>query len=149
MRWWDIDSVRAIEEAEFPHDPWTAGQFWSELAHVPETRWYVVAEDEGVIIGYAGLFCLPPDADVQTIAVASNAAGRGVGRALLRALEGAARMRGASRLTLEVAADNARARDLYARNGFEQIAVRPRYYGDKDAIIMQKRLADARVAEEA
>lgn len=56
MRWWDLEPVLALEHALFPEDAWSAGMFWSELAHArgPQaTRRYVVAEAEGKIVGYA------------------------------------------------------------------------------------------------
>ena len=41
-------------------------------------RYYVVADD-GVVQAYGGLWIAAPDADVQTIAVAPGAQGRGLG----------------------------------------------------------------------
>lgn len=59
MRWWDIEPVLALEHDLFPEDAWSAGMFWSELAHARgpgATRRYVVAEDgSGRLVGYAGL----------------------------------------------------------------------------------------------
>ena len=67
MRWTDIEDAIALEHELFPHDAWTREQFWSELAGVPATRWYVVAVDESGLLGYAGIYALPgADADVQT-----------------------------------------------------------------------------------
>jgi len=45
FRWWDIPAVRGIEEELFPEDPWSVEMFWSELAGVPESRYYVVADE--------------------------------------------------------------------------------------------------------
>lgn len=141
MWWWDIGPAVELERELFPVDPWTPGQFWSELAHVPQTRTYVVAEDAAGLAGYAGLSALPPDADVQTVAVAPRVAGRGVGRQLLDALLSEARRRGCTRVFLEVRADNAPARRLYDRLGFEATAVRRGYYADgTDAVVMTLRL---------
>ncbi len=83
LRWWDLDEVQELERQLFAADPWTAGQFWSELARVPESRWYVVARRGSRIVGYAGVFVVGPEADVQTVAVALGERGRGTGRALL------------------------------------------------------------------
>jgi ribosomal-protein-alanine N-acetyltransferase len=140
MRWWDIEALMPLEQELFGDTAWTAEMFWSELAH-PETRWYVVAEDESQALGYAGLLAPGLEADVQTVAVAPSAQGRGVGRMLLDALVEQAQERAATSLLLEVRADNERAIDLYARRGFERIAIRQRYYqpGDIDAWIMRLR----------
>jgi len=141
MRWWDIAAAQALEERLFP-DPWTVPMFWSELAGMPETRDYVVAEVDGVVVGYAGLYVAGRDADVQTVAVDPARQREGLGALLLDALLGEASRRGCTRVTLEVRADNAPARALYERRGFARIAVRRGYYppDGADADVMQVRL---------
>lgn len=138
MRWWDIESVHVLERDLFP-DAWTPAMFWSELAGVPDSRYYVVAEQDGALVGYAGLYTAGSDADVQTIAVNSTAQGSGAGGRLLDELLAEARRRGCSRVTLEVRADNTAALRLYERRGFARISVRRGYYQPDgvDAIVMQ------------
>jgi [ribosomal protein S18]-alanine N-acetyltransferase len=140
MRWWHVPAALEIERVLFP-DPWTEGTFWSELAGVPETRHYVVAESGGELAGYAGLFGTRYTADVQTLAVAVEWQGAGVGALLLTALLDEARRRGAGEVLLEVRADNEAAARLYGRFGFERIGVRRGYYqpGGVDAIVMRLR----------
>ena len=77
MRWWDLPAAHRIETEIFP-DPWSVEAFWSELAHVPETRHYLVAEQDGAVVGYAGLVCTGAQADVQTVAVAAGQQDRAV-----------------------------------------------------------------------
>ena len=138
MRWPDIEAVHAIESAVFTVDPWSAEQFWGELAQ--PTREYVVAEDAGVVVGYAGAYLLPPDADVQTIAVSGAAQGRGVGRLLLEELIAIAVRHECSQLLLEVRSDNVSALGMYERFGFESISKRRDYYASGiDALIMRLR----------
>lgn len=138
----DIPAVHQLEERLFPMDAWPLQMFVDELSQ-PETRRYVVAEAPEGIIGYAGLMCIEPIADVQTIAVVPEYEGRGLGSALLRELISEGRRRGAADLLLEVRADNPRAQQLYRRFGFEQIHVRRKYYRDGvDALIMRLELAD-------
>ncbi|WP_229672478.1 GNAT family N-acetyltransferase [Citricoccus zhacaiensis] len=103
-------------------------------------------EAAGVVLGYCGLMCVPPLADVQTIAVAPEAEGRGLGTAMLLWMVAEARRRRATDLLLEVRADNPRAQQLYARHGFEHIHTRAGYYpgdaqqgtGRVDALIMRR-----------
>ena len=141
LRWWDLDEVLDLEGALFPESAWTPGQFWSELARVPESRWYVAARRGGRIVGYAGVFVVVPEADVQTIAVATPEQGRGTGRTLLRALVECARARGARVLHLEVRADRPAALGLYESMGFEVDGRRRDYYGrGHDALLMSLRL---------
>ena len=148
MRWWDIPSVIELEVQLFPFDSWSTEQFWEELAQ--PTRWYVVAQDElGRVVGYAGLFLLAPDADVQTIGVAPQMQGLGVGRVLLQALVGHSRQAGCRRLLLEVRAGNIAAIALYRAAGFTQLSRRSRYYPDgEDAIVLCLSLTAAPVHTE-
>ena len=140
MRWWDIDAAILIERELFP-DAWTVETFWSELAVVPETRHYVVADDDGDLVGYGGLFATRHQADVQTVAVAPGRQGEGLGATLLRALLDEASRRGCAEVLLEVREDNAAARKLYERFGFERISVRRGYYPDGvDGLVMRLRL---------
>ena len=138
----DIPAVHELEERLFPVDAWPLQMFVDELSQ-PETRRYLIAEAPDGIVGYAGLMCIEPIADVQTIAVVPEYEGRGIGSALLRELISEGRRRGAADLLLEVRADNPRAQQLYRRFGFEQIHVRRKYYRDGvDALIMRLELAD-------
>jgi ribosomal-protein-alanine N-acetyltransferase len=138
----DIPAVHKLEERLFPVDAWPLHMFVDELSQ-PETRRYLVAEAPDRIVGYAGLMCIEPIADVQTIAVVPEYEGRGIGSALLRELIREGRRRGAADVLLEVRADNPRAQQLYRRFGFEPIHVRRKYYRDGvDALIMRLELAN-------
>ncbi|GAA1082679.1 GNAT family N-acetyltransferase [Nocardiopsis metallicus] len=151
----DVPAVLELERALFPLDAWSEGMLRDELAETA-TRHYVVAESTetdppagaeagsgagGSILGYAGLRFVPPEGDVQTMAVAEPAWGRGIGRALLTELLAQAEARGVTHVFLEVRSDNPRAQDLYTRFGFEAIGVRRGYYKGADAIVM-RRVAD-------
>ncbi|PZF83469.1 ribosomal-protein-alanine N-acetyltransferase [Jiangella anatolica] len=148
----DLDTVVSLEQELFAGDPpWSERQFRAELAGVPDTRWYVVAEDAGEIVGYAGLL-LPPlpgdPADVMTIAVAADRQRGGVGTVLMTALETEARRHRAGEMLLEVRADNDPALAFYARHGFERIAVRRKYYGGgRDGLVLRKWLRAGAAAE--
>jgi ribosomal protein S18 acetylase RimI-like enzyme len=62
---------------------------------------------------------VPPDSVyIASLAVAPAARGRGVGSALMAAVEAGARRRGAARLALDVSRANAGGRAFYARLGF-------------------------------
>ena len=139
MRWWDIDAVSALEPQLFSTTAWSAGTFWSELAGAPDTRHYVVAEEAGQIVGYAGITIYPPEAEVQTIAVAPWQQRHGTGRALLETLIGESVARGCRRMLLEVRADNIAAISLYESFGFAINGRRRDYYGaGQDAVLMQR-----------
>jgi ribosomal protein S18 acetylase RimI-like enzyme len=74
-------------------------------------------------LGYWTRYARPthwPHADLQKIAVAPRAQGRGVGRALIGALIADARAADIEVLTLDCRADNANARHLYQELGFTE-----------------------------
>ncbi|WP_051049583.1 ribosomal protein S18-alanine N-acetyltransferase [Nocardiopsis ganjiahuensis] len=154
----DVPAVMDLERALFPLDAWSEGMLRDELAETA-TRHYVVAEagspgsgdletgSGAGLVGYAGLRFVPPEGDVQTMAVAETAWGRGIGRALLAELLALAEARGVTHMFLEVRSDNPRAQDLYTRFGFEAIGVRRGYYKGADAIVM-RRVAEKAMGEE-
>jgi ribosomal-protein-alanine N-acetyltransferase len=138
----DLGAIMAIETASFPSDAWSSDAMSAELA--TEYSHYVVDDEDGAIIGYAGLRALrgSADADIQTIALIEARRGEGRGRAMLRTLLTEASARGAREVFLEVRADNPSAESLYLSEGFEEIGRRPRYYqpDDVDAIVMKVKL---------
>ena len=149
----DVPEVLALERRLFPQDAWPEEFFYDELAHAEPaaathqaTRNYWVGEATGgpaqpSIVAYAGMMCVLPLADVQTLAVAPAAQGHGLGTRLLELIEAEAQRRGAEDLLLEVRADNSGAQRLYLRHGFEQIHQRRHYYPDGgEALIMCKHL---------
>ncbi|GAA3073044.1 ribosomal protein S18-alanine N-acetyltransferase [Streptomyces roseofulvus] len=143
MRWWDLPQVLALEADLFPEDAWSEGMFWSELAHArgpAATRRYVVAETPaGKLAGYAGLAAAGGLGDVQTIAVAREQWGTGLGARLLTDLLQHATAFECDEVLLEVRVDNTRAQRLYERFGFEPIGFRRGYYqpGNVDALVMR------------
>ncbi|MGW5671046.1 ribosomal protein S18-alanine N-acetyltransferase [Micromonospora sp. NPDC003776] len=139
FRWWHIDQVLPIEAELFGAEQWSPAMFWNELAN--RHHYLVATDDDGSVLGYAGLAVVPPDeAWVQNIAVRRDAQRRGIGRLLLEALLAEAARRGIRSTLLEVAADNAPAQRLYAMYGFEPIGVRRGYYqpSNTDALVMQR-----------
>lgn len=79
----------------------------------------------GIAVCFFGFstFQARPLLNVHDLAVLPAERGRGVGHALLTAVEARARARGCCKITLEVLEDNRRARSLYARFGLADVAV--------------------------
>jgi [ribosomal protein S18]-alanine N-acetyltransferase len=138
----DLPGILALEPLLFPDDQWSEQSFRDELGQVPDSRWYVVAERDAVLVGYAGIMFGVDQADILTLAVAPEHQDSGVGRALLDALLLEAAGRRVAEVLLEVRADNVPALRLYKSAGFEQIARRRGYYanGSVDGVVLRRRL---------
>ena len=141
----DIDVVSEIEQNVYHIDPWSKELIASEFMGVPDTRFYVIAERAGQIIGYGGLFAPSRgvEADVQTVTVVSEMQGKGIGRALLTRLIEEASLRAVPAVLLEVGVGNESAIHLYESFGFVEIARRLNYYGSNlHALVMRKSMSD-------
>jgi GNAT superfamily N-acetyltransferase len=94
-------------------------------------RVVVVAESEGAVVGMAhlapsGAANATHRAEVQRVAVAGEARGRGVGRALMAAVEDEARTRGLTLLWLTTHDETGAAR-FYETIGYARLGVMPNY----------------------
>jgi ribosomal-protein-alanine N-acetyltransferase len=101
---------------------WPEGEIAAMLAK-PLIHAVTLAQD-----GFALVQIIPPEAELLTIAVSPDAQGKGHGRALLASVMAQARIAGATRLFLEVAADNHAALALYRSTQFIQTGQRRGYY---------------------
>ena len=109
-----------------------ATQFWRRMASEAAAgdRALLVAEDGEGICGTVQLLLALPEnqphrADVSKMLVHRRARRRGVGEALMRAAEAAARERGRTVLVLDTASDDARR--LYERLGWVRVGDIPAY----------------------
>jgi len=126
----DAPRCAELERILFPgDDPWSERAFREELR---AGYHYVAARVDDTLVGYAGLAVTGTDAEVHTIGVDPAHQGRGIGRALLRALLAVADAAHAT-VFLEVRTDNAAAHALYASEGFAVVGLRKRYYAPSGA----------------
>ncbi len=124
----DVDAVHLIEQSTFAR-PWKREDFVREMTKNACAR-YLVAEEEGRIIGFAGAWIVLDEAHVTNIAVRQDRRGRGIGRRLSGQLMQYAANLGVVYATLEVRRSNTVAQRLYQSLGFEYVGVRKRYYED-------------------
>jgi N6-L-threonylcarbamoyladenine synthase len=134
----DVAQAIEIERSSFA-DPWSPGMFQDELD--AGDRVWLVAEDDGRVVGYGGAMVVGTDADLMNIAVDARHRREGIARSLLWALAAAAAERGADHLTLEVRPSNAEALSLYASCGFDAVGRRLNYYAEtgEDALLLRSR----------
>lgn len=135
----DIDQLIAIEELCYDH-PWSREAFEEEIER-DDVGISLVAEDEGLIVGFLSGMAVVDEFRMHNIAVHPDFRGRGVGRGLIEAVESLCRQRDFQRILLEVRKDNEVARRLYLGLGFEAAGTRKDFYGPgQDAYLYSKYL---------
>lgn len=129
--------VAALEKCCFS-DPWSAISVASELKN-PLSLW-LVAEENGDVIGYVGSQCVGSDADVMNVAVHPDFRRQHIAEQLLTELIDRLAQTGAVSLSLEVRCSNSSALALYQKLGFALAGRRPNYYRHpkEDALILKK-----------
>lgn len=138
-----IDDAAAILrlEDQFPTDRMSLRSV-RRFLRVPSAQVWV-AEREGAVVG--ALIWLSRSnsraARIYSVVIAPEARGLGLAQQLVTAMETEARAFGRETATLEVRADNAAARALYAKLGYELRAELPGYYEDgADGLRLEKKL---------
>ena len=133
----DLAAIGAIERASFS-DPWSRGMFEAHLV-LEGGNTFLVAHDDGAVIGYAITQTVREESELLNIAVDSASRNRGVGALLLDAVIERCASAGALEMWLEVRESNAGARSLYDARGFVAVGVRKRYYHAprEDAIVLR------------
>lgn len=144
----DLRALVALERELFGPGAWPYDVLDSEL-HA-DGRHYIVATERGIgpvgvedierVIGYGGI-AISDVGEIMTIGVTASAQGRGIGRALTRALIEAAKAGGVDEVFLEVRVDNSAAINLYRSLGFTDVRVRRGYYQPEniDALVMRRK----------
>ena len=132
-----VDAMAAIEQESF-RDPWSKHAYEDELKN--PLACYVIAEAEGQVVGFAGLWHILNEGHITKVAVKSAFRGQGIGKTLMLALLAEAKRMRIEGVTLEVRVGNASAIHLYNKTGFTGAGIRPGYYPDgEDAMIMWRK----------
>jgi len=133
--------IAALRAPLFPDEPWTAAAVAGILGSPGAFALVVVDGTEPV--GFILARAAGGEGEILAIGVVEARRRAGVGRSLVRAATVEAETRGAGEMFLEVAEDNAAARELYRRCGFEDVGRRPAYYrratGPRVAAVVMRR----------
>lgn len=137
MTLWHVPQVAALERLCFS-DPWSETSVASELDN--ELSTWLVAEEEGLVLGYVGSQTVLDETDMMNIAVHPDYRRRGIAAALIEALVFSLKARGSRSLKLEVRTSNHPAIALYEGMGFVRLGLRKNYYRNpkEDALILGK-----------
>lgn len=137
----DLADVSALERACYG-DPWPASAF----ASLPDNSrvYFALArrDGRGPLLGYVVAWYVLDEGELANLAVAPQARGQGIGRALLDAMLADARTRGTALVYLEVRESNVAARQLYSSRDFVEVGRRKGYYRSptEDALILRRTL---------
>lgn len=136
----DLDRIMEIEIESFT-TPWPRNSFLLEITKNQLSR-YIVAEIDGLVVGYGGIWLIIDEGHITNIAVDKRYRGLGVGKRIIEGLIELCKDSGITAMTLEVRKSNIIAQNLYRRYGFVESGLRPNYYADdnEDAIIMWKKI---------
>ena len=132
----DIMQLVSIEKECFSM-PWSEQSFRDSYA-LPYA-YFFVAEVNGYIAGYAGLYRVADDGDITNVAVSHTYRRKGVAKKIMENLLQFAKDEGMTGITLEVRESNAPAIALYENFGFKRIGIRKNFYEKpiESAIIYQ------------
>ena len=124
-------------------DPWSAISFRGLLLDTSILTLGV--ELNGELVAFAMAQSIAGESDILTVATAPEHRRKGLGATLISAFINRLGERGVSRITLDVAEDNAPARALYRGFGFTEDGRRPRYYTagrdvPVDAVLMSRKM---------
>jgi tRNA threonylcarbamoyladenosine biosynthesis protein TsaB len=139
----DLDAVMEITARLKELPQWTRANYQAALhAEAVPRRMALAAigpEPEFLLMGFAVASLMPPQAELETIAVAAENQRRGVASRLLDEIFEKLALAGATEVVLEVRASNQAALGLYRRLGFKETGRRPRYYHEpvEDAVLMR------------
>lgn len=134
----DLTQVEAIEKANFSI-PWSLESFREsmELEHTI----YLVAEEDGNIMGYCGMYRVFNEGEIVNVAVAEAYRRRQVASKLLEQLFIESSELKVDNFFLEVRESNKAAIQLYKKLGFTEAGIRKNFYEKprENAIFMWKR----------
>ncbi len=100
---------------------------------------FMVARVEGRAVGCGALVLGDPGrAEIKRMFVDEAARGTGIGKAILHALEDAAKLAGVTRIQLETGIENRDALTLYRRHGYHERGPFGSYAADPLSIFMEK-----------
>jgi ribosomal-protein-alanine N-acetyltransferase len=140
----DLDRVIeiALSLPQAPH--WPRSAYLAALdpdAAPPRIALVADRMDTGCVHGFAVASLLPPQAELETIAVAAEVQRHGVASRILTAMVENLRSAQVAEVLLEVRASNLPALAFYRAHGFATAGLRSGYYADpiEDAVLMQLR----------
>jgi ribosomal-protein-alanine N-acetyltransferase len=133
----DLDAILQIESQSFPKSPYDWATFLNLHTLYPETFLVCVDTNHDLKEEILGYTIFSQDGHIISIAVHLQHRRRGIGTHLLRRAMKIPRLK---RVWAEVRKSNHGAQAFYSKMGFQIAGVIPNYYGNEDALIVERTL---------
>jgi ribosomal-protein-alanine N-acetyltransferase len=141
----DIPLVTAMADTlrDAPH--WQAGTYEIMLdpARIPRRICLVAEDSDRGLVGFGVMVLIPPQAELEAIAVIAECQLRGIAGNLLADLLTELKRLDITEVILEVRESNRSAQAFYRASSFTETGRRPRYYADpqEDALLMKREVS--------
>lgn len=131
----DCGKTAALEKQIFSQ-PWSEQGFLDAISGGQNI--FLVAEEDGEICGYVGMYQSLDEGEITNVAVSTERRNAGIGWTLMQAALEEAKGHGIVQIVLEVRVSNAPAIHLYEKCGFVNCGIRKGFYDfpKEDAYIM-------------
>ena len=136
----DVKAIAEVERLSFPI-PWSEQSIYHDIKE-NNLALVLIAEIDGSFAGYADIWCIAGEGQLNNIAVMPKMRGLHVGQVLMETMTEELRLKGITEISLEVRVSNDVARALYDKCGFLEQGRRKNYYEDngEDALILKKEI---------
>jgi [ribosomal protein S18]-alanine N-acetyltransferase len=138
----DMEAVVAMA-ADLPTAPhWSRETYLAAVdpASQPRRNAQVAVAADGELLGFVVVSLVPPEAELESIAVAPAFQRHGIARRIFEGLAGELASAGVTEVLLEVRASNNSALAAYEALGFAVMGTRSGYYANpiEDAVLMRR-----------
>jgi ribosomal-protein-alanine N-acetyltransferase len=132
----DLDAILKIEQSSFPA-PWPRSVIAGEIDGRSWSRVTIATHDD-TLLGYIVYWIITTEVHLLNLAVDPIWRRNGIAKKLMAYLIETSQSDSLAEILLEVRLSNLAAKNLYRQLGFEEIAIRPKYYSDnlEDALVM-------------
>ena len=127
-----FDELANLHKKCFPNKPWSADDF----RDLQNSGCEIIMSQNGFIV----YRCVADECEIITIGVNPKMRRQGIASAMIGIIEKNIKNQCVNKIFLEVSSINIAGIKLYENCGFKRIGLRPKYYGDSDAILMSKEL---------
>ena len=131
----DVEGVAQIEREAFSQ-PWSEQGFLDALKQ--KNAVFLIAECEGQLVGYCGLYYAADEGEITNVAVKESFRRRNIADKIISEIVKTARQKKIAAIYLEVRESNVPARRLYEKHGFISSGIRKNFYRNpqEHAVVM-------------